>query len=95
MNCCRNQTPVEFFLALYKFFYNEGVENNGETGGQDLTSRFSAPQLSGFTTLPKGMLQIMCFAVFEKRNTTVTFTQCKSLERLNQSILFIKDTTNL
>ncbi len=43
------------------------MENNGEARGQELTSRFSAPQLSGFTTLPKGMLQIMCFALFGKK----------------------------
>lgn len=36
--------------------HNEGVENNGEAGGQDHTSNFSAAQFSGFTTLPKGML---------------------------------------
>lgn len=59
MDCCRNQIALSF-LVLWdcNLGHNEGVENNGETGGQDLTSRYSAPQLSGFTTLPKGMLQI-------------------------------------
>lgn len=43
---------------FWGFSHNEGVENNGKIGGKNCTSSFATSQLTGFTTLPKGMLKI-------------------------------------
>lgn len=52
-------STVKLFSSLGTFLCNEGVENNGEAGGQELKSSGSAPQLSGFTALPEGMSQML------------------------------------